>query len=402
MTQALLPALLLVAAAPGADPASRCVQDPVVDLTGCSVAIAAENDSKARARLLMIRAYGLVEKGELDQAIADLNEAIRLDPDFPDAYHERAYVWGELREFGRGLADSDREVELRPDHAAAYEERAYLRHRAGDLAGAFQDRARVVELRPGDPDALLSRGRAALWMGRFEEATRDTDEALRLARAQEEEEATKSAEEQLGEIALWIDSSAGAADELCKDAFLAGANRPRIIGDCTAAFLGASSKARKAEMVSIRALAWFVGRQDPARGTADQEVAVGLDPGNENLRATLGGYYVRAGQSRAGLRELDRSIALKETWPALAQRAAAKHDLRDPEGAFADAKRSFEIRPNEVALIVLGDLFRDKGDTTEAKAFWMAAYRMGSRDDGTFERLKSVGIDRPDQEPAPR
>jgi tetratricopeptide (TPR) repeat protein len=305
-----------------------------------------------------------------------------------------------MREFDRALADSDREVELRPDHAPAYEERAYLRHRAGDLAGAYADRVRAAALKPGDADALLSRAHAALWLGRFEEASKDTAEALRLARAAGDAKLAKSAEDQVREIALWTERSPGGDPKaLCEAALESGqVDRPRLIGDCTAAFLAASTPAQKAEMLTVRALAWYVGQQDPQTGTRDQEVAVGLDPGNHQWRANLGGSYVRARHSWAGRRELDRSIAIKETWVALAQRASARYNLKEFDGAFEDAKRSFEIEPNELAMIVLGDLFNDRGDAKSAKLYWMAAYKMGSRDDGTIARLKSIGIDDPERE----
>lgn len=129
-------------------------------------------------------------------------------------------------------------------------------------------------------------------------------------------------------------------------------------------------------------------------------MAVALEPGNADWHANLGGSYVMVRRSWAGRRALDRSLAIKESWPALAQRAAARYNLRDPEDALADARRSFELYPNEVALIVLGDLSRDGGDRASAKLYWMGAYHLGSRDDGTIARLKSIGIDRPDQEPA--
>ena len=69
-------------------------------------------------------------------------------------------------------------------------------------------------------------------------------------------------------------------------------------------------------------------------------------------------------------------------------------------GAFADAKRSFELRPNEIALIVLGDLARDEGDNAKAKAMWLGAWRLGSHGDDVKSRLESVGVTDPDKEPA--
>ena len=67
--------------------------------------------------------------------------------------------------------------------------------------------------------------------------------------------------------------------------------------------------------------------------------------------------------------------------------------------AFLDAKKSFEIKPNQGALTVLGDLFKDRNDEAAAKLYWMGAYQLGSRDDGLLARLKSVGVEHPESEP---
>jgi tetratricopeptide (TPR) repeat protein len=396
----LLYALLVAVAAPAAEP-PPCAASLSTDPAACDSAIAAERDPGEKARLFYLRAYARNEKYRYDEAVRDLGEAVRLDPDYADAYHERAYTLGELSEFGPALEDSDREVALRPAHAPAYEERAFLRHRAGDLKGAFDDRARVVELRPAHADSMVARATAALWLGRFDDAVRDTQQGLRLAKAAKDEKGAAVAEKQLGRIAIWRRGSGNAEPEKsCRAARKKNElSAPGLAGDCTAAFFAARSPAEKADLLSIRALVWFVGHQDQDAAIADQVMAVALEPGNADWHANLGGSYVMVHHSWAGRRVLDRSLAIKESWPALAQRAAARHNLNDPEGAFADAKRSIELEPNEVAVTVLGDLAKDRGDLAAAKLYWMTAYRLGGRGDGIVERLKSIGVDRPEKEP---
>ena len=131
----------------------------------------------------------------------------------------------------------------------------------------------------------------------------------------------------------------------------------------------------------------------------DKKIAVALEPGNLDWHSNLGFAFVDSHHSWAARREFDRALARKESWTALAGRSAAKYNLGDKNGAFADAKRSFEIRPNEVALIVLGDLAFERDNRASAKLYWMGAYHLGSRDDGTIERLISVGVDHPENEP---
>jgi hypothetical protein len=84
---------------------------------------------------------------------------------------------------------------------------------------------------------------------------------------------------------------------------------------------------------------------------------------------------------------------------ALAGRADAHYHLGEKNLAFHDAKESFEVHPNELALWVMGDLAKDRRDDVSAKRYWMGAYRLGSRDDRLIERLKSVGVADPSAEP---
>jgi tetratricopeptide (TPR) repeat protein len=171
-----------------------------------------------------------------------------------------------------------------------------------------------------------------------------------------------------------------------------------LIGDCTFAFFEAPTPAAASRYLSTRSVAWLIARQDQHLATADNQIAVALDPGNPEWRSNLGYSYLQVRHSWAALREFERSLAIRKSWVALAGRASAKYNLGDKDGAFDDAKASFELESNELALIVLGDLFKDRGDEASAKKMWMAAWRMGSRDDGTIQRLRSVGVEHPERE----
>src|SRR5262249_23755791 len=90
---------------------------------------------------------------------------------------------------------------------------------------------------------------------------------------------------------------------------------------------------------------------------------------------------------------LDRSLTAKKTYFGFAARAGAKFALNDIEGAFADAKASFDIQPNIGALTILGDYFYAKTKSyDQAKDFWIGAYHLGDRDDRLIERLKKAGV----------
>jgi tetratricopeptide (TPR) repeat protein len=395
-------ALILAAAPPLlAEPElPACAARIAADPTACDAAIAAEKDGGVKARLLLARAYQHNEKYDHEAALRDLDAAIAADPRFGLAWHERSYTYGELRDFPRAVADSDQDVKLRPNEADAYRERAFARHGLGDLKGAWEDRAKVVALEPKSAGALVARGEAALWLGRFDDARADAAAALTMAEAAGDADAAAAAKALQKDISLRTTRSGAASPAAaCVAAQKQGRFESQtVIGDCTAAFLAAASGREKADMLTTRSMALLVAAQDRAGSVADQVVAVALDPGNADWHANLGGSYVQVHHSWAGKRELDIAIRLKDSWPARAERAAARYNLRDFDGAFADAKKSFEMHPNDVALTVLGDLSHDRGDDKSAKLYWMAAWHLGDRDDGLRERLKGIGIAEPDKE----
>jgi tetratricopeptide (TPR) repeat protein len=364
----------------------------------CDTAITQEADAGQRAKFLQARAYVAIEQYRFEDALADLNGALAAYPDCADCLHERAYLNSELGEYTAATADLDREIALQPKRAAAWRERAFARTFSGDLAGAYQDRVRSNELEPSST-ARRARGDAALWLGRFDDATADYSQAEKLANDAGDDAARAAAAAKLEEVALWR-ASAGdkKSARRCVTQNLAGTDPKvkQLIGDCTQAFLQAKDGPAKTEALTWRSSLWSLyDAGDFDRATLDSRIAVGLDPGNHELYVNLGFNYLQTKHSWAARREFDRAIALNRSFLALAGRAQARENLDDPDGAFADAKASYEIKPNQAALWVLGDLVYEKGDREAARKFYLGAYKLGSRDDRLIARLKELGVDDP-------
>ena len=67
----------------------------------------------------------------LEETIADCTEAIRLHPDSPQLYLERAGAHSRLDRYEEAVADYDRAIRLDPDHAAAYLGRCHAKSELG-------------------------------------------------------------------------------------------------------------------------------------------------------------------------------------------------------------------------------------------------------------------------------
>ncbi len=372
-----------------------------IQRSACDAAISAATDLDAKASLLYTRAYNRVEVFDYDNALLDLGQVLALEPSHLSALHERAYIWNEMGEFENAEADLDTQVRLTPDRTSNYTERAYARFYQADFQGSYEDRVRAVDLKPSDGDAVLAMARAALWLGRFDDTRRHLVTAGNLAANTNNKDLRSSAEDLVKVLALWETATPGGAHaDVCREAEKTFKfDQPNLIGNCTAAFLAAPDAKTKAEILTTRSLAWKYGVKDEYEGLGDMRAAVGLQPQNADWRSNLGFAYLDSRHSWAAEREFDRAIAVDRSFAALAGRASARFNQREYDGAFEDAKASFEIQPNEVALIVLGDLSMRKGDKAASKQYWMGAYHLGSRDDRLIERLKDVGVSDPAKEP---
>jgi tetratricopeptide (TPR) repeat protein len=127
----LMAALPYRALAAGADSGTL----PPVDPAACMAAIAANDDDKVtadcgalidnektaradRIKALVARAAVFARKDQLDRAIADDGDALRLEPQ-ADVYNIRGELWWKKGDRPKALADFAAAIKLNPDHPTA-------------------------------------------------------------------------------------------------------------------------------------------------------------------------------------------------------------------------------------------------------------------------------------------
>jgi lipoprotein NlpI len=122
------------------------------------------------------------QKGDLDRAIADYGEAIRLDPTNVKALHNRGHAWRRRGEYERAIPDFDAVLRLDPNAADALIERGFaLADGPGDHQRAILDYNRALRLRlsaRGRNGAYGGRGRANFCLGSYAAAAPDLLRAL--------------------------------------------------------------------------------------------------------------------------------------------------------------------------------------------------------------------------------
>jgi len=112
-------------------------------ISACSRLIQSRSGT-GQAAAYRARGYWKHQKGELDAALLDYNEAIRLDPRNMEGYDYRADVWQDKGDLDRALADYDMATQMDPTYAAAYYSRGRLFEKKGDVARARYEYNRAL------------------------------------------------------------------------------------------------------------------------------------------------------------------------------------------------------------------------------------------------------------------
>lgn len=123
---------------------------------------------------------GYAATGEHEAALAALDSALALDPDYASALSNRGIVHLQLARWDAALADFDRVVELRPDEAKSWYDRAYALDAVGEYERALVDLDRAIELDPEYADAWQNRGIVRARRGELDLAIADFTRAIEL------------------------------------------------------------------------------------------------------------------------------------------------------------------------------------------------------------------------------
>ncbi|UNU24842.1 tetratricopeptide repeat protein [Microcoleus vaginatus] len=126
------------------------------------------------------RANVRYELGDFPGAIEDYTEAILLNPKCSDFHQNGGIISCELRDYRGAQADHSRAIQLDPNNHQAYNSRGFARLQMGDVPGALKDFTQAIELNPDYALAWNNRGHVYLESGNLERALEDYTLAAQL------------------------------------------------------------------------------------------------------------------------------------------------------------------------------------------------------------------------------
>lgn len=118
--------------------------------------------------------------GDTDSGIEDASMAIKLKPDYHEAYNQRANLKLNKDDLDGALADYNKAIQYGPKVANYYANRAAVREKKKDVAGALSDSSKAIVLAPKNHHNYYERGKIKLRNKDYAGAIIDFDKTLAL------------------------------------------------------------------------------------------------------------------------------------------------------------------------------------------------------------------------------
>jgi tetratricopeptide (TPR) repeat protein len=120
-------------------------------------------------------------RGELDEALADYTEAIRLDPKNAEAYNNRALVYNKKGELDKAITDFNDAIKIRPNTPRLYNNRGLAYAKKGNFDKAISDFTEAIKQDSRHIESYGARAFAYSLKGEYKPAIADAEMFLKIA-----------------------------------------------------------------------------------------------------------------------------------------------------------------------------------------------------------------------------
>jgi len=121
---------------------------------------------------------------ESPKAVEYLTEAIRLQPDFANAYGARGNAYGNQRQYQLALEDYNKAILLKPDKAVFFNNRGNVYKDLNKYQLAIEDYNQAIRLKPDNAEAYHNRGNAYFIQGNKSLGCSDAQKVCELGNCQ--------------------------------------------------------------------------------------------------------------------------------------------------------------------------------------------------------------------------
>jgi tetratricopeptide (TPR) repeat protein len=354
---------------------SDCTNSNVeISIAGCTkvlgrgAAETAENQAIAHHN----RGLAFLSKGDGDRAIADLDRAIELKPDYSDAYLSRGFIYGSKGAYDKEIADESKAIEINPKAAIAYQDRGWAFGRKGDDDREIEDESKAIGIDPKNAFAHLVRGEGHWGKGKYDSAIADLSTAIELD----------------PKLAIAYADRSGI--------HFKRAEFDQVIADATKAI----DLDPQMAIAYVRRSAGYFYERNYGASADDASKAIGLNP-PEDLSGIAyidrGWALAKEGESDRALADFNKVIEANRNGRALAGAYSGRGFLDTKKGdydqALADLDKAIEFWGDAQEYLVgytfdtRGDVYAAKGEPDKAVADYRRAASLVAENDEEHGQL---------------
>jgi tetratricopeptide (TPR) repeat protein len=125
------------------------------------------------------RAWVYIDQRDYQTGVTEMTEAIRFKQD-AEYYHDRGFCYRRMFRFKEAIADFDEALKLDPKRAWSFYNRGYSYRKMGDYKQALADFEQAVQLNPKEGEFVLERGRTLLNLHKIKRGIADLESASLL------------------------------------------------------------------------------------------------------------------------------------------------------------------------------------------------------------------------------
>jgi tetratricopeptide (TPR) repeat protein/S1-C subfamily serine protease len=288
--------------------------------------------------------------GNEQAAIADYDRAITINSKFAGAYYNRGVSKSALGNEQAAIADYDRAIAINSKYAKAYHNRGNSQSALGNKQLAIVDYNRAIALNPKYAEAYYNRGNVQSALGNKQSAIVDYDRTIALNPKDAEAYLNRGvAKSVLGnkQIAILDYDRAIAINSKYAEAYYNRGVAKSALGNKQAAILdydrAIALSPKLAEAYYNRGIVQDeLGNRRVAILDFDQ--AISLNPKDVDAYYSRGFTQYKLGNKQAAIVGYDRAIALNSRYAeAYYNRGIAQYDLGNKQGAIADMSKAAEL-----------------------------------------------------------
>jgi tetratricopeptide (TPR) repeat protein len=156
----------------------------LVTTLGLSIAQAAQQEGNPQAAKIARDASQAAKDQDWNKAIEGFRKAAEMDRKFTTnlaiAYQQRAFAYANDQRFQDALNDLNEAIKIKPGDARAYQQRAETEIKINDNEKAIADYGEAIKINPGDIRNYMSRAYIYWNRGDIPNALADVEKALKI------------------------------------------------------------------------------------------------------------------------------------------------------------------------------------------------------------------------------